>query len=496
MNTLGRMLFLAVLLMPLTARGVSPVVRPNIIFILADDLGYGDLGAYGQTKIKTPSLDRMAAEGMRLTAHYSGGNVCAPSRCVLLTGVHPGHAFVRDNREVQPEGQLPLPADTVTLPRLLQKAGYLTGAFGKWGLGAPQSTGRPLNQGFTRFVGYNCQRVAHSYYPASLWDDETVFPLNNHPPVAGHAKLEAAADPHEPASYRRFTGEDFAPDHYAEAALEFVRQASGRPFLLYYATIVPHLALQVPPDSLAEYAGAFPETPYTGDRGYLPHRTPRAAYAAMITRLDREVGRLMALVKELGLDERTMFVFTSDNGPLYDQLGGTDSEFFNSHGGLRGRKGSFYEGGFRVPCLVRWTGTIPAGAVSDWVSGFEDWLPTLTELAGVPWKHDLDGISFIPTLTGTPQPERPFLYRESPGYGGQQCVRVGDWKVIRTGLMKAQRARPGTAAVRSELYNLAADCAEAHDISADHPDIVQRLEAIMRDEHVPSKEFPIPALDR
>jgi arylsulfatase A-like enzyme len=265
---------------------------------------------------------------------------------------------------------------------------------------------------------------------------------------------------------------------------------------LYYATTVPHLALQVPDDSLQEYAGKFPEEPYRGDRGYLPHRQPRAAYAAMVSRLDREVGRMVGLVRELNLDDRTIFIFTSDNGPLYNRLGGTDTDFFNSAGGLRGRKGSFYEGGFREPSIVRWKGQIAAGATSDRVTGFEDWLPTLLELAGaqdvVP--PGIDGISFAPTLLGRRQEARPFLYRESPGYGGQQCVRVGDWKAIRVNLnrkSKQARGKPGAL----ELYNLAADPAETTDVAAQHPDVVEKLGRILRQQHVPSPLWPVPVLD-
>jgi arylsulfatase A len=259
---------------------------------------------------------------------------------------------------------------------------------------------------------------------------------------------------------------------------------------------VPHLALQVPADSLAEFAGRYPETPYPGGRGYLPQRMPRAAYAAMITRMDREVGRVLQLIMDLGLDERTIVVFTSDNGPLYDQLGGTDTEFFNSAGGLRGRKGSYYEGGFRVPCLVRWPGKIAPGSVSDRVTGFEDWLPTLLDLIGererIP--AGIDGLSFAPTLRGEKQPPRPFLYREAPGYGGQQCVRVGDWKAIRT------RLHPNKSVVTVEptaieLYDLATDPGETRDVAGQHPDIVAQLGAIMKQQHVKSELFPIRALD-
>ncbi|HVX63524.1 MAG TPA: arylsulfatase, partial [Pirellulales bacterium] len=408
--------------------------RPNIVFIMADDLGYGDLGCYGQTKIRTPNVDRLAAEGMRFTAMYAGCNVCAPSRCVLMSGKHPGHAYIRNNRGgvgqdgKRTEGQEPVPPGELKLPLTLHKLGYVQGGFGKWGLGPIGSTGDPLNQGFDRFFGYNCQAVAHNYYPTHLWDNDRRLPLNN-PEFSAHQKLPEGADLDDPATYARFSGHDFAPDMITEQALQFMRENRDRPFFLYYPTTVPHLALQVPEDSLKEYEGKFPEQPYPGGHAYLPHRTPRAAYAAMVTRMDREVGRIMQLAKELGLDDQTIFVFTSDNGPLYDQLGGTDEEFFNSAGGFRGRKGSFYEGGFREPGIVRWNGKIAAGTVSDRVVGFEDWLPTLLELIGakdaIP--AGTDGISFAPTLLGHKQEPRPFLYRESPGYGGQQSVRVGDW---------------------------------------------------------------------
>jgi len=339
---------------------------PNIVFIIADDLGYGDIGCYGQKKIRTPHLDRLAKQGMRFTAHYSGHNVCAPSRCVLMTGRNPGHAFIRDNRQAKgfDEGQEPVPAKTLRLPLLLKEQGYTLGGFGKWGLGPVGSSGDPLRQGFDRWFGYNCQGVAHNHYPTHLWDDSKRIELNN-PKFSAHQKLPAGADPDAPASYAGFTGKDYAHDLIREQALKFVRANKDRPFVLYYATPVPHLALQVPADSLAEYAGKFPETPYKGDRGYLPHRQPRAAYAAMVARMDRDIGRLLSLLEELRLDERTIVVFTSDNGPLYDRAGGTDTDFFDSAAGLRGRKGSYYEGGFRVPCIVRWKGHITAGSTSD-----------------------------------------------------------------------------------------------------------------------------------
>ena len=470
--------------------------RPNVVFVLADDLGYGDLGCYGQTKIKTPNIDKLAAEGMRLTTHYAGNAVCAPSRCVLMTGYHPGHAFIRNNQQYRKgeEGQYPIPAETVTLPELLKTVGYTTGAFGKWGLGAPGTTGEPLKQGIDRFFGYNCQAVAHNFYPTHLWDNDRRVALDN-PAFAAHQRLPEGADPKDPASYAQYRGKEYAPDRIGEQALKFVRDNKDRPFFLYYPTTVPHLALQVPEDSLAEYAGKFPEEPYPGGHGYLPNLTPRATYAAMVTRMDREVGRVMDLVRELGLDEHTIFVFTSDNGPLYDRLGGTDTDFFHSAAGFRGRKGSLYEGGVRVPCVVRWKGKVAPGTTSDRVTGFEDWLPTLLELAGArdATPAGLDGISFAPTLLGRTQEPRPFLYREFPGYGGQQSVRVGDWKAVRQRLNPGPKAKGGPGAV--ELYDLSKDPGETTDVAAQHPDVVARLSAIMKEQHVKSDVFPIRALD-
>jgi arylsulfatase A-like enzyme len=487
----------ALILLCNTASAMPQAVeRPNIVFIIADDLGYGDLGCYGQKRIRTPNIDRLAAEGMRFTAHYSGCNVCAPSRCVLMTGKHPGHAYIRDNRQAKgfPEGQEPVPPGRLKLPLLLKQQGYVLGGFGKWGLGPMGSSGDPLRQGFDRWFGYNCQAAAHNFYPSFLWNNERQQPLSN-PKFAAHQKLPADADAADPASYAPYVGKDYAPDLITEQALSFIRDMKARPFFLYYPTTVPHLALQVPEDSLREYAGTFPETPYRGDKGYLPHRQPRAAYAAMVTRLDREVGRIVSLVKELGLDQRTIFVFTSDNGPLYDRLGGTDTDFFASAAGFRGRKGSFYEGGFRVPCIVRWAGQIKPGQTSDRVTGFEDWLPTLLDLIGasaaIP--GEIDGLSFAATLRGDRQPPREFLYRESPGYGGQQCVRVGDWKLVRQRLNPGPRAKnPPTPTL--ELYDLAADAGETTNLAERHWDVVARLQAILTREHTPSELFPLRGL--
>lgn len=470
--------------------------RPNIVFVLADDLGWGDLGSFGQKKIRTPHLDRLAAEGMRLPVHYSGNNVCAPSRCVLMTGLHPGHAFVRDNRQAKdfPEGQTPVPPGYLALPLTLKKLGYTTGAFGKWGLGPFGSTGDPLKQGIDRFFGYNCQAVAHNYYPTHLWDNDQQIALNN-PKFAAHQKLPEGTDAANPASYAPYSAKDYAPDLISAQGLKFIRDNKDKPFFCFVPTTVPHLALQVPEDSLKEYAGAFPEEPYPGGRGYLPHRTPRAAYAAMITRMDREVGRIIDLVKELGLEENTIFVFSSDNGPLYNQLGGTDADFFNSAGPFKGRKGSMYEGGVRVPCIVRWKGRIAPGSQDNRVTGFEDWLPTLLELAGArdSTPAGIDGISFAPTLLGQSQPPRPFLYRESPGYQGQQFIRVGNFKAVRTKLNPGPRAK--LAPTQIELYDLEKDPGETTDLAAANPQVVKQLADLMQQQHAKSELFPIRALD-
>ncbi len=497
-------------------QAAAPAAKPNIVFIIADDLGWGDLGCYGQKIIRTPNLDRMAAEGARFTQHYSGNAVCAPSRCVLMTGLHPGHAFIRDNRSIKPEGQWPIPDETVTIPEALRQKGYTSGGFGKWGLGGPGTAGEPLKQGFDRWYGYNCQGVAHSFYPSHLWDDDKQVQVND-AAIPGRDVLKDGEDPNDPASYKRFSGKAYSADLIAEQALAFAKANKDRPFFLFWPTTVPHLALQAPDDSLREYIGKFDDPPYPGGRGYLPHFKPRAAYAAMITRMDREIGRMMALIRELGLDERTIFVFTSDNGALngtHQGLAGTDAAFFNSCGGLRDGKGSLYEGGFRVPGIVRWKGKIKPGMVSERVTGFEDWMPTLLDLIGEKAATPkTDGISFAPTLLGEKQAERPFLYREFPSYGGQQMARIGDWKAVRTSLtpkagkraagkaagaasaQKAAKTASGPAAIKTQLYNLATDMAETKDVAAEHPDIVAKLEAVMKEEHERSQDFPLKTID-
>jgi arylsulfatase A len=466
--------------------------RPqNVVFILADDLGYGEVGCFGQDKIRTPNIDRLATEGMRLTQHYSGSPVCAPSRCTLLTGLHTGHAYIRNNDEMNErgdvwhdpalEGQRPLLPGTFTIGTLFQSAGYATAAIGKWGLGGPDSTGHPNRQGFDLFYGHLCQRVAHNYYPTHLWRNGEQDLLGNayfYP----HARLPESADSTDPASYEPYRGEVYAMDRMAEEARRFIHEHHDRPFFLYLPFPVPHAALQVPEDSLAEYAGAFPETPYVGDQGYTPQRTPRAAYAAMVTRMDREIGAILDLLESYGLTDDTLVVFTSDNGPTFN--GGTDSTFFESAAGLRGLKQDLYEGGIRVPTVVRWPGRVPAGSVSGYAGAFWDWLPTFADLLGIELTVETDGVSLLPVLQAREehQAAREYLYWE---FGRGQAVRIGDWKAVRRRV-----DRP------IELYDLASDPVESRDAAAEHPEVVERIAWIMENGRTPSERFPLPGIDR
>jgi arylsulfatase len=472
---------------PGAALAQAPAARkPNIILILADDLGYNEVGVYGQKKIRTPNIDRLAQEGVRLTDHYSGSPVCAPSRAVLLTGLHAGHAYIRDNDEMgfrgdvwkDPalEGQRPLPAGTFTMATMLKRAGYATAAVGKWGLGGPGSEGDPNKLGFDLFFGFLCQRVAHNHYPAYLWRNSTKVPLDN-PGIYPHEKFPAGKDPKALSSYERYGGKQYALDMMGEEARAFITANRDRPFFLYFAPTVPHAALQVPEDSLAEYLNVLPDTPYAGGKGYLPHRAPRAAYAAMVTRLDREVGRLAQLVRNLGLDRDTLIVFTSDNGPTFN--GGADSTFFESAGPFRGLKTMVYEGGIRVPMVARWTGKIPAGTVSAHASAFDDYMPTFAEMAGLERPAGIDGMSMLAALQGRASGQKPrdYLYWE---FQGKQVVRLGSWKGIRNAATGA-----------FELYDLAKDIGEKTDGAAGHPDVVSRLEGIMRAAHTDSPLFPL-----
>jgi arylsulfatase A-like enzyme len=406
---------------------------------------------------------------------------------VLLTGKHTGHAYIRDNDEMDErgdvwhdpelEGQRPLLPNTYTIGTMLQQAGYTTGAIGKWGLGGPGSTGEPNAQGFNHWYGYLCQRVAHNYYPTHLWRNGEKVLLEGNDYFYPHQRFPEDADPNDPAAYEPYSGKTYSLDVMAEEALAFIRENRDNPFFLYLPFTVPHASLQVPEDSLAEYEGQFDDTPYLGDKGYLPHRAPRAAYAAMITRMDMQIGRIMALIDELGLDDNTIVFFSSDNGPTFN--GGTDSEFFHSAGEFRGLKTELYEGGIRVPLIARWPGRIEPGTVSDHPSAFWDFFPTFAGLVNVRPPSDTDGLSLLPTLLNTPETQQhhDYLYWE---YHGQQAVRMGSWKAVRHGVDQP-----------IELYDLANDMGEQNDVAAGNPDVVARIENIMNEGRTPSELFPL-----
>ncbi len=434
--------------------------RPNIIFILADDLGYGDLGCYGQDKIRTPNLDRMAAEGMRFTQHYAGSTVCAPSRCALMTGLHTGHCWVRGNKRV------PLRPCDVTVAELLKKAGYATGITGKWGLGEPETTGIPNKQGFDQWFGYLNQHNAHFYYQPFLWKNKQLVVLEGN----------------KDGQRRQYTH-----DLFTDFALDFIRTNKDKPFFLYLAYTIPHAELLVPDDSLRQYIGKFSERPYEKrrPRDYNSQATPKAAFAAMITRMDRDIGQIFSLLKELGIDDNMFVMFSSDNGPHKE--GGADPQFFKSTGPLRGYKRDLYEGGIRVPMLAHWPGKIKPGLVSDHISAFWDFLPTCAELAGVKVPDNIDGISMVPTLLGQPdkQKKHKFLYWEFHEQGGKQAVRIGDFKGVRLNVYK----KPDGPI---ELYNLKNDIGEKNNIADRHPEVVAKIEKYLKTSRTTSKYFPTP----
>lgn len=453
---------------PTMAQMAAPT-RPNIVFILADDLGYGDTGPYGQRLIHTPNIDRLAAQGMLFTQMYAGTAVCAPSRCALLTGKHTGHAYIRGNKELQPEGQEPLPDTTVTLAAVLQRAGYATGAFGKWGLGPVGSSGDPVRQGFDAFYGYNCQREAHRYYPSHLWDNDKRVDL------AANGNLE-----HEAV---------YAPDLIQEKLLGFIdSHAHGQPFFLYAAYTLPHAELAVPDDSIFEsYKGRFPEKPHHGNdygphamvAGYTSQAYPQATYAAMVTRLDMYVGQIMARLRALGIDKNTLVIFTSDNGPSGE--GGNDPAFFRSADGLKGAKRDLYEGGIREPFIARWPEHVRAGSRNAFVGAFWDMMPTFAALARVQAPAG-DGLSMVSALTGKGvQETHPWLYWEFHEDGGKEAVRKGRWKGVRTRIDKGGAF---------ELFDLQTDPGEQHDVSGQHPGIAAELTRIMDAQHTPSALFP------
>ncbi len=441
---------------------------PNIIFILADDLGYGDLSFTGQEKFTTPNIDRLARQGMFFAQHYSGSTVCAPSRSSLMTGLHTGHTFIRGNKEVQPEGQYPIDSTACTIAKLLKNSGYVTGAFGKWGLGYPGSVGDPNHQGFEEFYGYNCQRQGHNYYPYHLWHNQTKVVLEGN-------QLNKT--------------DTYAPELIHTKALEFLEKNKDTSFFLYYPSIIPHAELAAPEEFMKIYRHEFApeekyigidEGPYYKNGGYGSQDEPHTAFAAMVRLLDEQVGDIWHKVEELGISENTVIIFTSDNGPHME--GGADPDFFDSNGKFRGYKRDLYEGGIRVPMIAYWPDKIKPGTISNHVSAFFDFLPTVCDIAQIEVPNDIDGISFLQELLGNPQRKHQYLYWEFHEHGGKQAVRLDNWKGIRLNMSD----NPDAAI---ELYDLSNDPAEQNNIAAGHPDVVQKIVDIMAKEHEPSEIF-------
>jgi len=443
--------------LPTGLRAQTAQKSPNIIYILADDLGYGDLSCYGQKKFTTPNIDRLASEGMRFNQHYTGSAVCAPSRCCLMTGLHTGHAPVRGNKEFAGGGQLPLTPDPRTLPLRLKEAGYATGMFGKWGLGIAGNAGDPLRH-FDTFYGYACQRVAHNYYPDHLWRGREKVPLD---------------------------GKTYAHDLIMAEAMSFIRARHDQPFFCYLPVTIPHAAMQVPAELHDKYRAQYPQFDAVigkYDKAITPVKNPIAAFPAMMERLDTDVGRILALLGELGIDDNTVVMFSSDNGPHNE--GGHDPDFWDSNGPLKGFKRDLYEGGIRTPFLVRWPGKIRPGTVADHVSAFWDVLPTCCELAGLADPRGLDGRSFLPTLKGAPQPEHDYLYWEFSEQGGKQAIRRGNLKAVKCGVTRNPQAA-------LELYDLSNDPGETTNLAASRPEAVRELNALLAQARTESTAFPL-----
>lgn len=432
--------------------------QPNVVFIVADDLGYGDLSCYGQEKFQTPNIDRLALNGTRFTRSYSGTTVSAPSRASLMTGLHTGHTPIRGNKEMAPEGQFPLPENSFTLFTLFKNAGYATGAFGKWGLGQPGSVGDPNNQGVDEFYGYNCQLLAHNYYPSHLWHNQTKieFPENDNGQFGAYSQ-----------------------DLIQQKTLEFIDKQKDNPFFLFVPMVLPHAELVVPEDSIIQkLRGKYPETPYKGTDsgpafrkgGYMSQEYPRATHAAMVTRIDVYVGQIIEKLKAAGVYDNTLIIFTSDNGPHRE--GGGDPDFFNSNGIYRGYKRDLYEGGIRVPTIVSWKNHIPAGAENNFAFAFWDYLPTFAEFLRQDAPKNIDGVSVLPTfLNQGIQKGRDFFYFEFQEMNGKQAVIRGDWKLLYQNI----RQNPTW-----ELYNLASDPSENHNVISLYPEKAEELKKIMQ----------------
>ncbi|NOX56502.1 MAG: arylsulfatase [Planctomycetes bacterium] len=452
--------------LPVALKAESPPERPNIIYILADDLGYGDLSCYGQRILKTPNLDRMAAEGLRFTRHYAGSTVCAPSRCVLLTGLHTGHCRIRGNGPGQ------LRQSDLTFVEVLQRAGYRTGCFGKWGVGNPPPLDDPQRHGFDEFYGYINMYHAHNYFPEFLIRNGKKVPLRNRLYPDWRRKRTG---PREGAGVAD-VAVDYAPKLIAEATLRFIRENADQPFFVYYALNIPHANNEGGGDPRIGRNGL--RVPDWGPFAGKPWPPQEKGFARMMQYIDQDVGRILSLLKELRIERRTLVLFSSDNGP--HQEGGHKVDFFDSNGPLRGWKRDLYEGGIRTPFIAWWPGHVPAGKTSDLISGFQDVFPTLLELAGVREIPATDGISMVPTLLGRPEQQRrhDHLYWEFYEQGGKLAVVKGHWKAVRLNVI---RNPDGPI----ELYDLRSDVGEQHNIDAEHPDVVSELARIMKTEHTP-----------
>jgi len=457
------------------AKAENPIENknPNVVYILADDLGYGDLSLTGQDKFDTPNIDKLAAEGMVFTQHYSGATVCAPSRSALLTGMHTGHTVVRGNKEVLPEGQHPIPTETYTMAEMLKEAGYKTSVYGKWGLGFPGSEGDANMQGFDEFYGYNCQRVAHNYYPYHLWHNQEKIMLEGN----------------------EGTGQEiYAPDLIHEKSLEFIEKNKDSTFFMFYATPLPHAELLLPEKYIEKYKGKLlPETKHEGvddgptykNGGYGSQEHPHAAFAAMINHLDSQVGDIVNKLEELGIADNTIIVFTSDNGPHRE--GGADPDYFDSNGIYQGYKRDLYEGGIHVPMIAKWPNKIKAGSSTDHVSAFWDVMPTLAEVVGKDLDESIDGISFLPTLMGDEnQTKHEYLYWEFHEKGGRIAIRKGKWKGVKYNVLK----KPNQMI---ELYDLEKDPSEAHNLASQYPEIVDEITVLMQKARTPSEIFKFEA---
>lgn len=481
---------------------------PNVILILADDLGYGELGIYGQHIIETPNIDQLSKEGIRFLNSYSGSPVCAPARAVILTGKHTGNTHIRGNDEWAErgdvwnfsamfndstlEGQRPLLPSETTVAQWLKKRGYATGMVGKWGLGAPNTNSTPNKKGFDFFYGYNCQRQAHTYYPTHLWKNQSREILNNLI-VTKKETIEEGSNPYDESSYIKFNQKEYSPELMHNQAMSFLEKNKKNPFFLYYASPLPHLPLQAPKKWVDYYVKKIgDEEPYLGD-SYYPCRYPKATYAAMISYLDHQVGELIQKLKKMGVYENTLIIFTSDNGPSF--VNHVDLEFFQSTGNLnnnRGRvKGTLYEGGIRVPLIVSWPKVIKESTVSNHITSAQDVFATIRDIVGSKKvSPNIDGLSFFPTLKSEKQKEHDFLYWEFPQSGGQQAIILDKWKGLKTGLQNEKSSL--------YLYDLSTDPKEEINLADKHTTIVNQMEKKLKEVHTKAKikKFQIRSLDK